>query len=223
MVKINICLGIHNNNKKIKTMKHIVIFILLLSLTACKNTDQKTSSVSQKKIIQKTWNVLKAESSFIIFDDNSRINTKLYDMSYLGSLSDSTGGIYFVLSGRACKECDENIAIFLFSPKDTLKPVSELFKYTYPGKEYDYENNQLLFESKLFLAKKAGSTSNYLVWVQNEKNDNAKIDSSMFIVDIFNDKIRERKITSHVHDYINELKLLKSYKEIKEIETTSEP
>lgn len=203
----------------------IALVVLLTTMLACKNERQNTPAGSSISSFHRTWRVQGTESSYIVFDDNSRIDTKLFDMSYLCSLSDSMGKVYFVLSGRTCKECDENISIFLYTPKDTLKPVSELAKYTYPGKEFDYENDQLIFESRLYVGDRFhnGNLSNCLIWVQSERNNSDKIDSSMFIVDIVKGKIEERKISSQAQEYRTKLQLVMSFKEIKGIEITSEP
>jgi len=209
-------------------MRHIMAFFVLLNvLVACKNqnTEQNIQTDNSQSSVKKIWNVVKTENSFIVFDDNSRINTKLFDMSYLCSLCDGAGEAFFVLSGRTCRDCDENIAIFIFTPTDTLKPVSELLKYTYPGKEYDYENSQLIYESKLFVGRNANSKSSadFLIWLQSEKSNSNKMDSSIFIVDVFNNKIREQRISSREQKYKEKLNLLKNCKEIKGIETISEP
>ncbi len=202
-------------------MKQIIVFIALLLIVACNNIGQNATTENTKK----SWNVLRTDGSFLIFNDNSRINTRLYDMTYLESLIDSTGNSYFVLSGRTCKECDENIAIFIVCPQDTAIPLSELPKYTYPGKEYDYENNQLTFESKLFIGNCIDNSgkSACLIWVQKERDRSNKLDSSMFIVDIFNKKIRERSVKPQSQDYTKNLQHLKNCKEIKGVVTTSEP
>jgi hypothetical protein len=206
-------------------MKQLLAFIALLSIVACKNTIQKTAVDNTQKSTKKTWNVKKVDGNLLVFNDNSYINTRLYEMNYLESLTDSSGSTYFVLSGRTCKECDENISIFLVSPKDTIRPLSELSKYTYPGKEFDYKNTKLIFESKLFIGNciNNGGKTTSLIWVQKEMNNYKKLDSLMFIVDIFNDKIRERKIKPQTQEYNSNLQYLKNCKEIKGVETASEP
>ena len=206
-------------------MKQIIAFIVLLSIVACKNFNKNTSVENTQKSTQKTWNVKRVDGTFLIFNDNIRINTRLYAMSYLESLIDNNGSKYFVLSGRTCKECDENISIFVVSPKDTIKPLSELPSYMYPGKVYYYLNKELIFESKLFIGNciNIGEKTNKLIWVQRELNVNNKFDSLMFIVDIVNDKIRERKIKSQTEEYDSNLQYLKNCREIKGVETTSEP
>lgn len=206
-------------------MKQTIVFIVLISILACNNMSQSISTENASVSLQKSWNVLRTEGTFIIFDDNSHINTQLYEVSYIESLTDSKGIPYFVLSGRTCKECDENIAIFLFSLGDTVSPLSDLHKYTYPGKEYDFENNKLSFESKLFIGNciTSDDKSVCLIWLQKFINNSNSLDSSMFIVDIFNDKIRERNIKSQTQEYKSNLHHLKNCREIKGIETTSEP
>lgn len=206
-------------------MKQILVFVAILSIVACNNTSQNASAKNARKHVQKTWDIKRLDGTFLVFNDNSRINTRLYDMCYIESIADSNGITYFVVSGRTCKECDENISVFIISPKDTLKPITELPKYTYPGKELDYENNDLIFESRLFVdnCTNKGEKTISLVWVQKAKNNNNKLDSSIFIVDILNGKIRERKIQSQTQEYISNLKYLKNCREIKGIKTTSEP
>lgn len=208
-----------------KVMKQILVFIAMLSIVACNNTNQNASVENAHKPAQKAWDFKRVDGTFLVFNDNSRINTRLYEMNYLESIADSNGITYFVVSGRTCKECDENISVFIISPKDTIKPLTELPKYTYPGKEFDYENNELIFESKLFVGncinKREKTIS--LVWVQKAKNNNNKLDSLIFIVDILNGKIRERKIQPQTQEYISNLQYLKNCREIKGVETTSEP
>jgi hypothetical protein len=210
---------------KNKVMKQVIAFIMLFSIVACKNINPKASVENTKKSTKKIWDVKKVDGKLLVFNDNSSINTRLYAMSYIESLTDSSGSTYFVLSGRICSECDENISIFLISPKDTIKPLSELPSYMYPGKVYYYLNKELIFESKLFIGNciNIGEKTNKLIWVQRELNDNNKFDSLMFIVDIFNDKIRNREIKPQTQEYKSNLQHLKNCREIKGVETTSEP
>jgi hypothetical protein len=97
---------------KNKVMKQIIVFIMLLSIVACKNINPKASVENAKKSIKKLWDVKKADGKLLVFNDKSHINTRLYDMRYIESLNDSNGSTYFVLSGRICSDCDENISIF---------------------------------------------------------------------------------------------------------------
>ncbi len=206
-------------------MKQIIGLIMLVLIIGCKSMSQSASQENIQISIPKSWNILKTEGSFLIFDDGRRINTRIYEMNYLGSLTDSKGFPYFVLSGRTCKECDENIAVFIVNPKNEVRPVSELPKYTYPGREYDYENNQLKFESKLFIGNCINSydKSFCLIWLQKSINSSNKSDSSMFIVDVYNDTLRERIIKPQTREYNKNIQLLRNCKEIKGKEITSEP
>ena len=207
-------------NKKGNNSKQIFIAVLMFSVLAC-NTGQNTSTDNNKK----SWDFLKTNGSDLVFQDKSIINTRLYDMNYIETLKDSLGNSFIVLSGRTCKECDENISIFILNPEDTLRPLSELPKYSYPGKEYDYENNQLNFESRLFIGDYLNSIchSICLIWLQKFKNSSNELDSSMFIVDVFNGQLREREIKSQSQEYSGNLQYLINCKEIKGIRTTSEP
>lgn len=206
-------------------MKQIIILVTLISIISCKNINKNVSAENSKKSTQKTWNVKGVDGAFLIFNNKSRINTRLYEMRYIESLTDSSDSTYFVLSGKICSECDENISIFLISPKDTIKTLTELPSYTYPGKEYYYLNNELIFESKLFIGNciNNGEKTNKLIWVQRALNDNNKFDSLMFIVDVFDDKIRNMEIKPQTQEYRNILQHLKNCREIKGVDVTSEP
>ena len=203
-------------------MKQIVLFIAILSLIACNNC--QINQVENKSVAtQKTVSVKKIDGSFLVLNDNSRFNSRLYEMKYLESLTDVNGSTYFVLSGRTCKECDENISIFLISPKDTLKPVPELSKYLYPGKVFDYENNKLVFESKLYIGNSFinDKTSKSLIWLQKVKSK--KLENLMLIVEVFNGKIRERNFKPQSQEYKRCFKNLKNCREIKGVDVSSEP
>jgi len=205
-------------------MKNIIAFVLLISFIACKNKCQNISDENNPNQAKKSWDFLKTDGTMLIFKDKTRLNTRLYEMNYLETLSDSSNNPYFVLSGNTCKDCDENIGIFLLCPDDTLKPLSKLFKYSYPGKEYDYENNKLIFESKLYIGNCISNNNNIcLIWVQKESNENNKINSSVFIVDMYNNNIRERSVLPNSNEYDKILLEIKTCKEIQGIETTSEP
>ena len=210
---------------KNKVMKQIVAFIMLLSIVACKHINQKATVENTKKSTKETRDVKRVDGKFLVFIDNSRFDTRLYDMKYMESLIDNNGATYFVLSGRTCEGCDGNISIFLLSLKDSIKPLSEFPDYKYPGKVFYWENNELIFESKLFIGNciNNGEKTNKLIWVQRALNDNKKFDSLMFIVDIFNDKIRNTEIKPQNQEYKKNLQYLKNCKEIKGIERTSEP
>ncbi len=210
---------------KNNVMKQILVYVAMLLIVACNNTNQNSAAENTHKPVEKVWNFKRVDGTFLVFNDNSRINTRLFELTYLESLADSNGITYFVVSGRTCKECDENISIFIISPTNTIKSPTELSKYTYPGKEFDYENNELIFESRLFVGNCINKDRNSicLVWVQKEKNINNELDSSIFIVDIFNGKIRERKLLPKTQEYFSNLQCLKNCREIKGIEITSEP
>ena len=206
-------------------MRQIIIFLALLLIIACKNKSQNASVENKERNTQKTLSVKKVDGTFLVLNDNSRFNTRLYMMKYLESLTDVFGSTYFVLSGRTSNECDENISIFMVNSKDTLKPVSELSKYTYPGKVFNYENNKLIFESKLYIGNciNNGETSKSLIWLQQSKNKNNKIEDLMLIVDIFKGKIRERYFKPQTIEYRGNLQNLKNCREIKGVEVSSEP
>jgi len=172
----------------------------------------------------KSWNVIKTDSSYLVFDDNSRINTKLFDLKYLETIKDNKGNPYFIISGRTCYACDENSSIIVYSLEDTAKSLKDIHKYTYPGEIYDYLTNELIFSSKLFIGNcidKDSTTS--LIWLQSYRNEQNKFDTGMFIVDVYNGNKIEKYLKSQTIEFRDNLKILHNCHEIKGIEMTSEP
>ena len=195
------------------------VLVMLLALLSCRGSNTNTvGTVSESPL----WLFHKVEGCCLVFKDHRRINTRLFEVRYIETLNNNDAP-YFVLSGRSCEHCDENVSVFILSPNDTLKTVSEYPKYSFPRKVYDYETHALVFESKLYLCNTNEKHSNSLVWLQKELNSRNRFDSSLFIVDVLNGVLRERKISSQTKGYFENAELLKYSKEIEGIEVTSDP
>ena len=206
-------------------MRQFLFFLEILLLFECNYTNRIASDLKVHNLNQIEKNFIRTDGQFLILKNGSHISTRLYEMKYVESLLDRNGNTYFVVSGKTCSNCDENISIFIINLQDTITPIDDLPKYSYPGKELNYENHKLVFDSELFIGRgiNKGDSTISLVWVQKEMNSKENLDSSMFIVDIFNGKIRERIIKPQSLEFKQNLLILKKFKKIKGIETTSEP
>jgi len=196
-----------------------IIQIVLLTIIICSNINYANAVTLERK---KIWTVLKTDKSKIIFIDKTSLETRLYGVKYYITMKDSNDMPYFVISGKTCEECDENVSIFIFNPNDTLSMVEKLSRYRFPGKQYDYEDRSNINECRLFILKDKSNRIS-LFWIEKHRL-NKKITRTLLIVDLFGNKLRERFFSLNLNEYEKRLMYLCSYgNEIKGIETTSEP
>jgi hypothetical protein len=74
-------------------------------------------------------------------------------MKVVGRLKTEHKLPYYILSGFGCYGCDANRSIYIHSPSDgPMKNEGEQPRFSYPGKEMDYQDASLVYEAKMFLA-----------------------------------------------------------------------
>ncbi|MBS1646423.1 MAG: hypothetical protein JST67_03680 [Bacteroidetes bacterium] len=201
-------------------MKKIIIFGIMLStlFISCLNNEQKkevstsdsnaTASSIDSSISTTTedslneWEIAKIEGKTLVFNNGRSFETSLFDLKYVGYLKTKNKIPYFILSGRSCKNCDENISIYIWSPSDgAMKANGQQFRYSYPGKEEDYLTNELVYENRMFYGNCLGEES--CIWVQRSLGKNKTWENSVFMVQVQNDTLREIKLSES--DKLNEL------------------
>lgn len=107
--------------------------------------------------------------------------TQLYNFKFIDSLKDRDGNIYFIMAGTDCTECDENISIYIRSPYATVENVNEQSRYSYPGKERDYETGKLISETRMFYGSCLDNSA-CVVWTQKYRDDKGKSTKDMFVL-----------------------------------------
>lgn len=183
-------------------MKNYLMLLLVLFCFSCQKKNEEIrkilneNSLNQKQkppvLLIKT--IIPTIVNKTIILDNISYQTNLFDLKYIGQLKTTNKLPYFIISGRKCVDCDENISIFVWSPTDGIKTLNQNSnRYSYPGKEYDYSNNELIFENQMFYGNCLGYES--CIWIQKEKNFNNEWKKSIFILKIKNDAIKEETIT----------------------------
>jgi hypothetical protein len=178
----------------------------------------KVLMIDTEVIESKLWKVKKIYGKNIYFENGKILTTNLYNLRYIGQLPAIAKAPFLILAGKDCKECDENLSIYIQSPSDgplKQKPV----RYSYPGTEYDYENKDVNIECRFFYGKLTNGRYGAL-WIQNEKNESGKYNKSVFKVELIKDVLKES--TSNYDSSTVNL-LIKSCKELPGIKTTSEP
>ena len=186
-------------------------------------TTPKSSGTVKEISLDNTRKVAKTEGSKLYFTNGEWLNTGLSDMKYIGQLATQNKAPYFILSGKRCRACDENIAVFIWSPSDgPMKIDTDTLqkRYSYPGTENDYATKELVAERRMFYGACLGSES--VVWVQRTINAKKQAESSIFIVSVQNDTLHEASIKEPAE--IQELlKKVKSCSELQGVATTTEP
>lgn len=144
----------------------------------------------------------------------------LFDQKHLADVNQN----WELVSGRQCNECGQNPAIYLInSNKDT--PISELENYSYPGKLWDWETGELLFESQLFVGECLSKNEKEVIWLQEGYSQSPKPDFEIFSIRFEADSLIrnrpdfDRKILLNIHEQIK----LGKCREIPPIDQTSEP
>ena len=167
------------------------------------------------------WGIKKIGMDTIFYNNGRTTKTNIYDLKYIGTLKTKRRSPYIVLSGKSCDDCDENISIFLFSSDNRVLNNTLYRKYSYPGKEYDYLEKNLLYESRVFFGNCQFDSIQSIIWYQKQYT-NSGIDSSIFIVQVIDDTLKSEKIA------YNKMKkksfnLNKNCKEIHGVDVSSEP
>ncbi len=141
-------------------MKYAILVFSFLAFTSKSDQKSKQTNVSipilkkqsqQIDSLRKRLDRVVVDSFSLQYNFDKSFKTDLYDLKYLGYLKTNLKEPYFILSGRTCDSCDENISIYVWSPSSgNLEAIQNKHQYTYPGKEFHFLNGKLLFESKMY-------------------------------------------------------------------------
>jgi hypothetical protein len=219
---------------KRKCILNFLGIIIVLIIASCNEGPKKKiikNKVKQGPIFRKNeailspdtgvWYLEKIIEKTLYFKNNKTFRTNLYDLHYIGQLKAKHKAPFLVLSGRSCKECDENLSIFIHSPSDgAMKNEANQIRYSYPGKEFDYATNSLIFESRMFYGNCVSNKEDCIVWVQKKINNNGLFENSILTVQVNNDELKE---SIENVDSLNLRRFLPKCKELTGIDVTSEP
>lgn len=205
-----------------------LLFGVILLVCSCGSGENQATQTGKSGEIQitdeakKPWDVVLVREPIIYFRNQEILRTYLYDLKYIGQLQSGNKAPYLIMSGRSCKDCDENTSIYIHSPDDgEMKSYGEQPRYSYPGKEYDYLTNDLVFESRMLFGDCLQDYPNSVVWIQKFINDQNDWEKSTFIVQVHNEKLREINIVDE--SIFNEVEKSPSCQELEGIDTVSEP
>ena len=189
-----------------------------------RSSPNKPSRHSTRGNANQTWQFDKVRKDRIIFKDGKQFRTNLFGLKYIGRLPAKTKAPYLILAGTTCRDCDENLSIYLHSPSDGAMPPEERApRYPYPGEVFHYETKELIYDSRFFYNGPPSHREADVAWYQRELNDSSRWVTSIYTVKVLGDTLSESTVTDP-GEIARLLRILTaSYKELKGIEMTSEP
>ena len=170
------------------------------------------------------WIFDKVENGKLVFKNGRTLDTKLFELAFIGQISLDNKSPYFILSGRDCNECDANISIYIHSPNDgQLKVDHGQNRFQYPGMEKDYETESVLYISRAFYGQVLENIKG-VIWYENKLLKNGKMGRSVFLLHINNGSLKDTTYDDNgkLRETINLLKKGKC-SEITGRQYTSEP
>jgi len=209
-------------------MKSTVTLILAaLFLFSCGGSIEHTKT--SKKVVpanasDSRWLFEKVSGKVLKFKGDKAFNTNLYELKYIGQVSNGEKAPFLIFSGRDCDECDANISIYIQSASDgPLKVENGGNRYGYPGTEKDFTNDSLLSQARAFYGQVLPG-KNGVIWYQNQLMEKHSWKKSTFFVDLSNGQKKESSLDGNAQlDQTQELVKQGACKEIKGMSYTSEP
>lgn len=197
-------------------IKYLVVIFLFLALGSYLILTNKNNNSNINN-----WKFEKVSGQTLYFSNNLKYIVDLYDLKYVGQLRTESDSPLFIVSGRGCSQCDENIAIYIYSPKTGLvKENGKPIKYSYPGREFDYVNNKPTFESKMFYGKCLDKNKDSIVWFQKDFNQDGIYKETSFVLGIIGEDIKESIIKDNS---LSVDQISKSCTELSGIDVTASP
>ncbi|SNZ01918.1 hypothetical protein [Flagellimonas pacifica] len=195
-----------NNFKMISFLLFTIIFTI-----SCGFNDAKKDKTEQFKILR-TKKVDEASdfhgnnlmsNSRVQTDTLTKIDTieaidtlKLYNKRLIGKII-LPSNTWYLLSGKSCEQCDENISIYLFPKNREILSLENEINYDdrfgYPGKVYSYEDNTLIYESSTFFGKCLQGFGDVVVWIDRSIDESGEWIEGVYLIQILEDKAAESR------------------------------
>jgi hypothetical protein len=208
---------------KILLVCYSVCFLSLKDYSK-KPVETKFTIVKQTNSQKQNWEFEKVAGSNLYFKNAKPFKTNLYNLQYIGQVSNGSIPPFLILSGRDCDECDANISVYICSPADgPLKVESGENSYSLPGTERDIEDKSMIFKARAFYGLILPNIKG-VIWYQTQLMENGTLKKSVFLVNLNHPDKKE--ISMKDAGQLQEtLKLLKQglCKEIPGVAYNSEP
>lgn len=219
-------IDMQTGNQNLKSVRIIIAALMLVVCCQCNNASDADHSQTMDDIHDNKDIPTGLESPEV---DESGVSSfveeiRLFDKELLGSI-ETKKNTWLVLAGRNCTDCDANLSVYIypmhdFPGADTLRTI----RYSYPGKEYNYEDDSLIFESRVFWGDCLPRLENIVIWYQRQLNDDGW-DYSYYWLQLQDKGLMENRSDTHALalDEIENRIMSEVCTEIPPIERTSEP
>lgn len=121
------------------------------------------------------------------------LKADLHDLKYLGPIKPAQGLPWFLFSGRACRDCSQELAIHLVRPTATGAAKPKQHSFVYPGRIIDSKTGQMILDSRAFFGKCLSRVSGevYVVFQREFIDRRRGYQSSVFVAEPTSDGIEE--------------------------------
>jgi hypothetical protein len=166
-------------------------------------------------------------SSQNLNDSKSLVIDNLQNYKFIDTLKSETNKKFFIFSGSDDEIYINDYSLFILDLDSGKLNLSKKYtRYSYPGKVFNFDEKILVSESRVFYGKCLPDKGNMLIFYQNDLQENTnKYFSSVYIVEIIENKLSNYLVKSNIPDISQTLSQLKigKCKEIKGIKTVLPP
>ncbi len=172
------------------------LFLLMCSWVSCETTDDSKKNSEEsvngtKELNSAGWLFERVEGSKLVFQNGNAVETKLFDLKYVGQLEVADKAPYLIFSGRYCSNCDAIISIYVYSPSDKQLQVERgQNRYQYPGVVRDYHTDRIRYSSRAFYGQVMENT-NGIVWYESRIMENGENGDFVYLVNLKNGELKD--------------------------------
>lgn len=209
----------------------VALAVSLLLIYFPNQSETASSQPLQNKEDTSAWTPVKIENSqdrpsLIRFQNGKTFVTTLFQVKYLGHLTNSGNAPFLILAGRGCQDCDANLAVYLHNPQSgPMQGEDSQERFVHPGVIRDAETKQAVLEARMFVGNCLPDVKDGVVWFIKEKDEQGRWKSSVLIAEVKNQELVVRELTTLLPDIKTVLANVKGNKciEIKGINQITEP
>jgi len=127
---------------------YLATLCIAMIVAACsnpKNEKAKMAVTPSSTKAQEAWIFRKTSGSMLEFSNGKGLNTRLWNLEYIGQISNGDDAPYILYSGNSCKNCESKIYLHYLAPSDKK---NKLVRYQYPGTIIT--NGKTLYRARMF-------------------------------------------------------------------------
>lgn len=204
-----------------------LLLILIVTLMSCGTKDKSSRLIVKPqadKQIAADWKLDKVKGGKLLFTNGEIFETKLFDLEYVGQISNENKLPYLIFSGRDCENCGANISLYVHSPSDGQLIVGDgQNAFSYAGTTSDYESGSTISKTRVFYGQVLGDLEG-VIWYDSTLTDDNSWSATTYLCYKSDGRLKDSTITDYSNiDKTLTLKTKGLCKEIAGKKFTSEP